>query len=93
MRPFAPSSAPTVPAGDPSAPSPSKVPGLRLVIVDDEDGLREALRRYFVNRGVEVVAFDNPLRALDAIERESFDVGLFDIKMPDMTGLDLLERT
>jgi two-component system response regulator HydG len=92
MRVPTPSGAPTMPAGDPSSPMPSKVPGLRLVLVDDEDGLREALRRYFVNRGVEVVAFDNPLRALDAIERESFDVGLFDIKMPDMTGLDLLER-
>ncbi len=64
----------------------------RLVVVDDEKGIREALAQVFEYEGHDVrVAGDGPDALLTA---ESFhpDVIFLDVKMPGMDGLDVLAR-
>jgi YesN/AraC family two-component response regulator len=66
-----------------------------LVIVDDEPVLREGLARHFPweTYGFTVQeVFSGPRRALAFFEKESADVLLTDIRMPAMSGLDLIRR-
>ena len=66
----------------------------RLLFVDDEpnilNGLRHRLRRQRARW--ELVFVDGPLRALEYLERESVDVIVTDMRMPEMDGAELLER-
>ncbi len=65
---------------------------LSIFVVDDEDILRVTLTDDLAEAGFNVQDFDNPLNALAAIEKQSVDVLITDIKMPQMDGLELLAR-
>lgn len=67
-------------------------PATRLLIVDDEPGLREMLAILFRREGYEVVSAAGHNTALEAIERspQPFPVVLTDLAMPDGSGLDVL---
>jgi signal transduction histidine kinase len=66
--------------------------GGRLLIVDDVADNRAILRRRFERRGFLISEADSGAGALEAIEREAFDVVLLDVMMPDMDGLEVLRR-
>ncbi len=63
-----------------------------VLIVDDDPGVRTSLRDVLEARDHEVEAAGSGRDALAACERRSFDVLLLDIKLPDMSGLDLIAR-
>lgn len=64
----------------------------RLLVVDDEDSIRAALSRFLSTRGFEVENASSGQAALRLLGRERFTVMLCDIRMPGMTGLDVLHR-
>jgi CheY-like chemotaxis protein len=64
----------------------------RLLIVDDVAQNREVLVRRFRHLGYETVEADGGASALDLLSRQSFDVVLLDIVMPDVDGLEVLAR-
>ena len=66
----------------------------RLLIVDDEEDMLAGLRRILEMDldGVEVVAAASPLTALEIQAREPVAVALVDVRMPEMDGLELLDR-
>jgi two-component system response regulator PilR (NtrC family) len=66
--------------------------GPRLLIVDDEKSLRDMLSVLFHKQGFEVLSAANYTEGVAAAVRNSPDVILCDIKMPDGNGLDLLSR-
>jgi CheY-like chemotaxis protein len=70
---------------------PSESPG-RLLIVDDVAQNREVLVRRFRQLGYETVEADGGASALELLSRESFDVVLLDIVMPEVDGLEVLAR-
>ncbi len=61
-----------------------------LLIVDDELSMRELLERVFRRAGYRVMVADNGERALEAIRGTVFDVVLSDVRMPRLTGTELL---
>ncbi len=62
----------------------------RLLIVDDEQHMCDVCSRTLQRAGYDVVATDNPLVAIEALNNgQRFDLLLTDIKMPAMSGLDL----
>jgi DNA-binding NtrC family response regulator len=67
--------------------------GTRLLVVDDEPTQREMLSRILERAGYRVETAPGGREALEAMDRESFDLVLTDQKMPGMGGLALLERT
>src|SRR6266576_289015 len=62
----------------------------RVLVVDDEPGLRQSIGLLLADAGYEVAAEGNGARALDRARAESFDVVLCDVRMPDMDGLAFL---
>lgn len=63
----------------------------RLLVVDDDYQNCELFRRMF-ERTCDVSVVHSGQEALDLLNREKFDVVLLDIMMPNMTGLEVLER-
>jgi len=64
----------------------------RLLVVDDIRENREILRRRFERHGFEVVEAAGGIEALNLIDRESVDLVLLDVMMPDLAGLEVLAR-
>ncbi len=63
----------------------------RLLIVDDEDSIRDVLTDFLTMEGYSVVSASNGIDAQKILEKESFHCILLDLKMPGMSGLELLE--
>jgi two-component system response regulator PilR (NtrC family) len=63
----------------------------RILIVDDEQSMREWLRILFQRDGFEVLTAEDGLSARDIITREYLDVVLTDIRMPRLDGVELLK--
>jgi CheY-like chemotaxis protein len=63
-----------------------------LLIVDDEDSLRDALVFEFSRRGFQVLSAANGTAALEIVKRERVDLIISDMRMPNGDGLFLLEQ-
>ncbi len=80
------------PAGPREALPVSGSPPLNLLLIDDDDDFRGIVARRFLRRGHEVNHSGSPLEALSWIERQSFDVIVLDISMPEMDGVTALAQ-
>lgn len=63
----------------------------RVLLVDDEKRLRESWCRLLTRRGYGAMTAESGQEALDILTRESTDVILLDLKMPDMGGKAVLD--
>jgi two-component system response regulator HydG len=63
---------------------------VRVLVVDDEPTLLRALEALLRKKGYEVTGLDSPIVATQKLATEDFDVALLDIKMPQLSGLELL---
>ena len=64
----------------------------RLLIVDDEQSMRELLQHVLEREGYHVETAENGRVALELMTERPFDLVISDIQMPDMTGIELLEH-
>ncbi len=71
-------------------PSPPEGTAARILAVDDERYMRELLSIVMRREGHEVLLAENGRAAIDLLEREQIDLMISDIKMPDMSGVDVL---
>jgi two-component system response regulator PilR (NtrC family) len=62
----------------------------RILVVDDERSMRELLAIVLRREGYEVLLAENGRAAIDLLEREPVDLLISDIKMPDLSGVDVL---
>ena len=68
------------------------MPDGRILIADDEDGLRWVLEKGLKQAGYHVVAVKDGEAALQEAGSEPFDLILLDIRMPGVDGLTLLGK-
>jgi two-component system response regulator PilR (NtrC family) len=64
----------------------------RILIVDDERSIRELLEIVLKKDGFNVTSVRSAVEALTILKSSDFDLIISDIKMPDMTGIDLLRQ-
>jgi two-component system nitrogen regulation response regulator NtrX len=64
----------------------------RVLIIDDDPGVRKILDRILVGEGYEVVQASDAFQALDLLDALQPDAALLDIKMPGMDGFGLLDN-
>ena len=62
----------------------------KVLVVDDEPSVLKAVEALLAKKGHAVVALDSPIAATQRLAQEDFDVALLDIKMPQLSGLELL---
>ncbi|OGA03561.1 MAG: hypothetical protein A3H35_12585 [Betaproteobacteria bacterium RIFCSPLOWO2_02_FULL_62_17] len=66
--------------------------GKRILVVDDEERICEAVKRALERSGYQVDTRLSALDALTAVRNSAPDMVICDIRMPDMDGMSLLER-
>lgn len=64
----------------------------RLLIVDDEEKIREMIGKYASHEGHECVLASDGVEALKFFEKEDFDVVILDVMMPNLDGYETLNR-
>ena len=64
----------------------------RILVIDDEAGIRDSMRRTLEYQGYQFVGAATGQEGLALIERDPPDLVFLDIKMPGMDGLEVLER-
>lgn len=65
---------------------------ISLLIVDDEESVRDSLYNWFIEDGFQVECAENAKEALTRLESGRYDIILADIKMPGMDGLEMHRR-
>jgi DNA-binding NtrC family response regulator len=65
---------------------------ISILVVDDEESVRDSLRDWFTEDGYNVRCAENAKVALGILEAEEYDIVLADLKMPGMDGLEMLRR-
>ncbi len=63
----------------------------KILVVDDEKSMREILQIFLKNEGYSVSVADNGQSAIEAVKKDIFDLIITDMKMPKVSGLDLLK--
>lgn len=64
----------------------------RILVVDDDRAVRTALHVNLTKAGMQVTLASDPAEALLSLESDVHDLMLTDVRMPGMTGIDLLEK-
>ncbi|MER7752750.1 response regulator transcription factor [Kitasatospora sp. NPDC097643] len=80
------------PSADDRTPGEPGQPTARLLVVDDEPALRDALESSLAFEGYEVATATDGYEALECVERDKPDLVLLDIMMPRMDGLTAVRR-
>ncbi len=63
-----------------------------ILIVDDEESVRDSLYNWFIDDGYDVECAEDAKRALSILDEKDIDIVLADIKMPGMDGMELHKR-
>jgi DNA-binding NtrC family response regulator len=63
-----------------------------LLVVDDDDEFRDTLVRRFARVGFSVSDASRAEQAIEMVQRRDFDVAVFDMVMPGLSGLELLDK-
>lgn len=90
----------TPPAAQAASPSPGAAPGpraaslagIRVLIVDDEEGVRRPMARFLKRRGAEVEEAVDGVDGLARLRVQPADVILADLRMPRMSGTELFAQ-
>lgn len=64
----------------------------RILIIDDDSSIREMLEMFLAGEGYETDLAANGAEALAKIQTQDYDAAISDIKMPGMSGIELLEK-
>lgn len=64
----------------------------KLLIIDDERGIRNTLREILADEGHEVEVAENGKQGLEMAQAKAYDLIFSDIKMPEMDGLEFLAK-
>ena len=63
-----------------------------ILVVDDEEGLREGLSRLLEDEGYRVLCASTGEQAFEIVRQTHVDLVLTDMKMPGMNGIELLKK-
>ncbi len=63
-----------------------------LLVVDDEEAIRNALKRYLTGQGYDVITASTGEEAVQAVRRHKLACLLLDVRLPDANGVDLVPR-
>ena len=65
---------------------------MKILIIDDERSIRNSLKEILMDEGYEVDVAENGAQGCAMVEMEKYGVVFCDIKMPEMDGMEVLDR-
>ncbi|MBR5498572.1 MAG: sigma-54-dependent Fis family transcriptional regulator [Bacteroidales bacterium] len=65
---------------------------MKILIIDDERSIRNSLKEILVDEGYDVDVAENGIQGCQMVDKEKYSVIFCDIKMPEMDGLEVLDR-
>ena len=65
---------------------------MKILIIDDERSIRNSLKEILADEGYEVEVAENGVQGCEMADKERYNVIFCDIKMPEMDGLEVLDR-
>ena len=63
----------------------------RILLVEDNQDMRESLRTFLTEDGAQVVAVASTEDGIDAVDENTFDAAIIDINLPGKSGFQLVE--
>ena len=63
---------------------------LRILVVDDEQRFVDEIEEFLKSKNFKVFTANDPVHALEIIKKEALDIAVLDIRLPGMSGLELL---
>ncbi|MGH7766147.1 MAG: response regulator [Candidatus Binatia bacterium] len=66
--------------------------GLKVLVVDDEEDIREVIQDRLEAYGFRVITAETGVEALKKLSLETFDGVFLDVKMPELGGIETLEE-
>lgn len=64
----------------------------KILIVDDDQGMREFMEIMLTKEGYDVTAADGPAKAMNVCNKNTFDLVITDLKMPKIDGIEFLKK-
>ncbi|MBW1801213.1 MAG: response regulator [Deltaproteobacteria bacterium] len=71
----------------------SKLRKMKILLVDDDEWIRDSMSLFFEGEGCQLVALETAEEGMEEIKIHGYDVIIADFKLPGMDGLAFLERT
>jgi DNA-binding NtrC family response regulator len=69
-----------------------KIKNLKILLVDDDQWIRDSLRLFFEAEGCRLVTSETAEEGMKALEKVDYDVVISDYKLPGMNGLEFLRK-
>ncbi len=64
----------------------------KILVVDDEENIRQLYKEEFEEMGYEVTTVADGIQALAALDTKKFDLVTLDMRMPDIDGIETLRK-
>ena len=63
-----------------------------IYVIEDDENIREIINIALTNNGYQVSLFDNAITALDSLANDHVDLAIFDLMLPQMSGIEAIKR-
>jgi len=70
----------------------SEIRGMNILLIDDDEWIRDAMRVFFETEGCRITALETAEEALEMTHREDYDIVICDYKLPGLNGLTVLRE-
>ena len=64
----------------------------KILVIDDDEYIRESIKEALKRKGFDLESAENGASALELFQKDGFDMVISDMKMPGMSGIELLEK-
>lgn len=70
----------------------SKLKNLKLLIIDDDEWVRDSLCWYFECEGCNILALETAEEGLKVLKKQDFDIIFIDYRLPGINGIEFIKR-